>query len=113
MKAKTKAVMTLKTGGISIVKYGLSSESAGFVTDETLRPAKRCGKTTVLVAHPKSPEEIVDTYAIAAVTASHLPAPLPNSEMAGVISPTIINGIMKDRKFPKTPLKVTKTRVNS
>lgn len=45
-----------------------------------------------------------------AVIPSHLPAPRPSSEMAGVISATIISGMMKLRKPPNSPLNVTNTR---
>jgi len=43
------------------------------------------------------------------VAASHLPAPLPMPEMAGVISAKISTGMKNPRKLPKRPLKVTKT----
>ena len=46
------------------------------------------------------------------VTASHLPAPAPSSEMAGAMSPRMISGITKPRKLPNSPLTVTKTRVS-
>ena len=39
------------------------------------------------------------------------PAPLPNSPMAGVTNPTIINGMANERKFPNNELNVTNKRI--
>ena len=58
----------------------------------------------------KKPEKIVEPYAISAVKASNLPAPLPNSPMAGVTNPRIMSGIENDRKLPNKELNVTKMR---
>ena len=52
----------------------------------------------------------MDAYAMAAVMPSHLPAPRPNSEIAGVINATMIIGMMKLKKLPNRPLNVTNTR---
>ena len=43
-----------------------------------------------------------------AVSKSNLPAPFPKSEIAGIISPIIINGIAKFKNCPKKALKVVK-----
>ena len=58
----------------------------------------------------RKPANSVDPYATAAVIPSHLPAPRPSSEIAGVISATMISGMMKLRKFPNRPLNVTNAR---
>jgi hypothetical protein len=50
---------------------------------------------------------MVDPYAINAVIASSLPAPLPSSAIPGAINPNIINGITKDKKLEKIPVMVT------
>ena len=56
------------------------------------------------------PEKIVEPYANKAVMANSLPAPFPNSAIAGVTSPNIIKGMENDRKLPKRELNVTKIR---
>ena len=45
---------------------------------------------------------------MAAVISNNLPAPLPKSEMAGIIKPRIIKGMAKFRNCPKKALKVAK-----
>lgn len=46
-----------------------------------------------------------------AVISSNLPAPLPKPEMAGMINPSIINGMAKFRNCPKNELKVANIRL--
>lgn len=58
----------------------------------------------------KNPENRVEPYAMIAVMARSRPAPLPSSPMAGVTRPTIISGMVKERKFPNRELMVVNIR---
>ena len=50
---------------------------------------------------------------MAAVSNNNLPAPFPKSAMAGIIKPTMINGMAKFKNCPKNALNVVNIRFNA
>ena len=103
--------MTSINGGIATSKYGVSIKSPGFSTAaSSVFGGRMDGKIASQLKKVKNPEKIVEPYANKAVMASSFPAPFPNSPIAGVTRPRIINGMENDRKFPNKELNVTNIR---
>ena len=72
--------------------------------------AKRASaKSIVAVMNAREPAQIVETYAIPAVEASVLPAPVPRSAIPGTIKPTMMSGITKLRNWLKIALYVARS----
>ena len=96
MKARTRAVMTFIIGGIDTLKY-----AAGSSTEDTaLSDADVSimeGNTAAPVRYEIVPASTVDPYAMATVSRSILPAPLPISAIATVTRPSMIRGMAKPR----------------
>ena len=109
INASVKAVITPKTGGISIVKNVANSEFAGLSTVATSVGIK-CGSAVLHVKYAKKPANKVAPYAISVVIANKRPALFPKSAMPGATKPTMISGIQKNKNDAKRLLNVTKAR---
>ena len=95
---KTRVVVTLANGGISMVKNSLTLVSAENRSDTPeLMFTNNSGTKVEVVRYEKRPESIVERYAIKTVTSSIFPALFPISAIPGATSPNIIRGITKPR----------------
>ena len=111
MKAMTRAVITFIIGGIDTLKYAAGS-SADDTASSDADVSTKDGNTAAPVRYDIVPARTVDPYAIATVSRSIFPAPLPMSAMATVTRPRMINGMAKPKNWLNIPLKVTNMRTS-
>ena len=112
VNASRRAVITSNGGFISISKNGFSAPSSTVFALKRSSPFSNHGYTTDAVPKAIRPEKIVEPYATPVVIASHLPAPRPRPEIAGVISAKMSTGMKKLRKLLNRLLYVTNTRAS-